>query len=195
NAGTNVGAIIAPAAAILLYENFGWRSAFIFTGAVGFLWLIFWWSFYERPENHPRLSAEEFKGIREGEEESITEKTAMVKLLKYRQLWAFALGKMLTDPVWWFYLFWLPKFLSTNYGINGRARIPYLTAVYIIADVGSVGGGWIAAALIKRGWTLNRARKFSLFIFAFIMPMVTVTYYVHSAWTAVISIGVAARAP
>jgi MFS transporter, ACS family, hexuronate transporter len=118
----------------------------------------------------------------------------MLKLLKYRQLWAFALGKMLTDPVWWFYLFWLPKFLSTNYGINGRARIPYLTAVYIIADVGSVGGGWIAAALIKRGWTLNRARKFSLFIFAFIMPMVTATYYVSSAWTAVILIGIAAGA-
>jgi MFS transporter, ACS family, aldohexuronate transporter len=194
NAGTNVGAIIAPAAAILLYETFGWRSAFIFTGAVGFLWLAFWWLFYERPENHPRLSAEEFKVIREGEEEPVTEKTPMLPLLKYRQLWAFALGKMLTDPVWWFYLFWLPKFLSTNYGINGRARIPYLTVVYIIADVGSVGGGWIAAALIKRGWALNRARKFTLFIFAFIMPMVTATYYVSSAWTAVILIGVAAGA-
>src|SRR5262249_36712280 len=106
NAGTNVGAIIAPAAAILLYETFGWRSPFIFTGAVGFLWLIFWWWFYERPEDHPRLSPEEFKLIREGEEEASSEKTPMLPLLKYRQLWAFALGKMLTDPVWWFYLFW-----------------------------------------------------------------------------------------
>lgn len=194
NAGTNVGAIIAPAAAILLYEAFGWRSAFIFTGAVGLVWLIFWWWFYERPEDHPRLSAEEFKFIREGEEEPVTEKTPMLPLLKYRQLWAFALGKMLTDPVWWFYLFWLPKFLSTNYGINGRARIPYLTVVYIIADVGSVGGGWLAAALIKRGWTLNRARKFTLFIFAFIMPLVTITYYAKNAWIAVILIGIAAGA-
>ncbi len=194
NAGTNVGAIIAPAAAILLYEAFGWRSAFIFTGAVGFIWLFFWLWFYERPEDHPRLSAEEFKLIREGEEETVTQKTPMLPLLKYRQLWAFALGKMLTDPVWWFYLFWLPKFLSTNFGINGRDRIAYLTVVYLIADVGSVGGGWIAAALIKRGWTLNRARKFTLFIFAFIMPMVTVTYYVKSAWTAVILIGIAAGA-
>jgi ACS family hexuronate transporter-like MFS transporter len=194
NAGTNVGAIIAPAAAILLYEAFGWRSAFIFTGAVGLVWLIFWWWFYERPEDHPRLSAEEFKFIREGEEEPVTEKTPMLPLLKYRQLWAFALGKMLTDPVWWFYLFWLPKFLSTNYGINGRARIPYLTVVYIIADVGSVGGGWLAAALIKRGWTLNRARKFTLFIFAFIMPLVTITYYAQNAWIAVILIGIAAGA-
>src|SRR5215813_5527188 len=194
NAGTNVGAIIAPLTALTLAKYYGWRSAFLFTGAAGFLWLIFWLWLYRRPEEHPRLSAEEFKLMREGEKEEAVQKTPWLPLLKYRQLWAFALGKMLTDPVWWFYLFWLPKFLSTNYGINGRARIPYLVVVYIIADVGSVGGGWIAAALIKRGWTLNRARKFALFIFAFIMPMVTATYYVNSAWTAVILIGVAAGA-
>ncbi|HYE76131.1 MAG TPA: MFS transporter [Blastocatellia bacterium] len=194
NAGTNVGAIIAPIAAILLYENFGWRSAFIFTGLVGFVWLLFWWIYYDRPEDHPRLSAEEFKMIRGEEEPPLTEKTPMLPLLKYRQLWAFALGKMLTDPVWWFYLFWLPKFLSSNYGINGRARIPYLVVVYLIADVGSVGGGWIASALMKRGWTLNRARKTALFIFAFIMPLVTAAYYSKSAWTAVILVGIAAGA-
>lgn len=194
NAGTNVGAIIAPIAAILLYEHFGWRSAFIFTGLVGFLWLIFWWIFYERPEDHRGLSEAEFKLIRQDEEEVLTEKTPMLALLKYRQLWAFALGKMLTDPVWWFYLFWLPKYLSSNFGINGRARIPYLVVVYLIADVGSVGGGWIASALIKRGWTLNRARKTSLFIFAFVMPLVTVAYYSKSAWTAVVLIGIAAGA-
>ena len=194
NAGTNVGAIIAPIAAILLYENFGWRSAFIFTGLVGFIWLAFWWFYYERPEAHQRLSAEEFAFIRQGEEEPFTEKTPMLQLLKYRQLWAFALGKMLTDPVWWFYLFWLPKFLSSNYGINGRARIPYLLIVYLIADVGSVGGGWLASNLIKRGWTLNRARKTALFVFAFIMPLVTVAYYAKNAWTVVILIGIAAGA-
>jgi ACS family hexuronate transporter-like MFS transporter len=194
NAGTNVGAIIAPAAAILLYENVGWRSVFIFTGAVGFIWLIFWWAFYQRPEDHARLSTEEFNLIRQDEEKPLTEKTPMLSLLKFRQTWAFSLGKLLTDPVWWFYLFWLPKFLSSNYGINGRARIPYLTAVYILADVGSVFGGWLATALIKRGWELNRARKLSLFIFAFIMPLVTVAYYSKSAWVAVILIGVAAGA-
>jgi ACS family hexuronate transporter-like MFS transporter len=194
NAGTNVGAIIAPAAAILLYENFGWRSAFIFTGLVGFLWLAFWLWYYESPEKHPRLSKEEFALIREDGEEPVMEKTPMVALLKYRQLWAFAFGKMLTDPVWWFYLFWLPKYLDTNFGIKGRDRIIYLTVVYIIADVGSVGGGWMAAALIKRGWTLNRARKLALFVFAFVMPLVTITYYAKSAWTAVILIGIAAGA-
>lgn len=194
NAGTNVGAIIAPAAAIMLYEKFGWQSAFIFTGVVGFIWLIFWWIYYERPEDHKGLSTAEFQLIRSDNEEVLTEKTPMWTLLKYRQLWAFALGKMLTDPVWWFYLFWLPKFLSSNYGINGRARIPYLTAIYIIADVGSVGGGWIATALIKRGWTLNKARKTALFLFAFMMPLATVAYFSKSAWTAVVLVGIAAGA-
>ncbi len=194
NAGTNVGAIIAPAAAILLYENFGWRSAFIFTGAVGLLWLAFWWWFYKSPEEHPRLSAEEYKLIRDGEEPEDKEKTPWLPLLKYRQTWAFAFGKMLTDPVWWFYLFWLPKFLDTNYGIKGRDRIIYLTAVYIIADVGSVGGGWLSSWLIKRGWTVNGARKLALFVFAAVMPLVTIAYYSKSVWTAVILIGIAAGA-
>lgn len=194
NAGTNVGAIIAPAAAILLYENFGWRSAFIFTGGVGLLWLAFWLVFYYRPEEHSRLSAEEFKLIRDGEKEEAVEKTPFLPLLGYRQTWAFALGKMLTDPVWWFYLFWLPKFLDTKYGIKGRDRIIYLTAVYIIADVGSVGGGWLSSALINRGWTVNWARKVALFAFAFVMPLVTIANYSPSAWTAVILIGIAAGA-
>ncbi|HMY70341.1 MAG TPA: MFS transporter, partial [Blastocatellia bacterium] len=194
NAGTNVGAIIAPAVAILLYEKVGWRSVFIFTGAVGFLWLAFWWAFYQRPEDHSRLSDDEFKQIRDGEEEPITEKVPMLPLLRFPQTWAFSLGKMLTDPVWWFYLFWLPKFLSSNYGIKGRDRIIYLTVVYIIADVGSVFGGWLASALTKRGWTLNRARKLSMFIFAFMMPLATVAYYSKNAWVAVILIGIAAGA-
>lgn len=194
NAGTNVGAIIAPYTALKLSENFGWQSAFLFTGAVGFLWLIFWWRLYKSPEQHPNLSAEEFKQIREGEAAETTEKTPWLPLLKYRQLWAFSLGKMLTDPVWWFYLFWLPKFLNRNYGVKGTDLIPYLTAVYIIADVGSVGGGWISSKLISLGWTVNRARKLTLFVFAFVMPLVTLAYYAKDAWTAVLLIGIAAGA-
>ena len=194
NAGTNVGAIIAPAAAILLYENFGWRSAFIFTGGVGLLWLVFWLAFYQRPEDHSRLSDEEFKLIRDGEKDESVEKTRWLPLLKYRQTWAFSFGKMLTDPVWWFYLFWLPKFLDTNYGIKGRDRIIYLTVVYILADVGSVGGGWISSSLIKRGWTVNRARKSVMLFFAATIPLVILSYYSSSAWTAVLLIGFAAGA-
>jgi MFS transporter, ACS family, hexuronate transporter len=194
NAGTNVGAIIAPAAALLLSAHYGWRSAFLFTGAVGLLWLIFWWRYYQRPEDHPRLSEEEFKLMREGEEVVVKEKTPWLPLLGYRQLWAFAFGKMLTDPVWWFYLFWLPKFLDQNYGVKGTALIPYVTAVYLIADVGSVGGGWISGALIKRGWTVNWARKTAMGLFAVTIPVVILAYYSTNAWVAVLLIGFAAGA-
>jgi ACS family hexuronate transporter-like MFS transporter len=194
NAGTNVGAIIAPATALFLSEKFGWQSAFIFTGAVGFLWLIFWWWLYQRPEEHPRLSSEELQLIREDKEETSTEQIPWLSLLGYRQLWAFAFGKMLTDPVWWFYLFWLPKFLNKNFGVKGTDLIPYLTVVYLIADVGSVGGGYLSSALIKRGWTVNAARKSALLIFAAVMPLVTIAHFTSSAWTAAIMIGIAAGA-
>lgn len=194
NAGTNVGAILAPATALWLSAAFGWQSAFIVTGAVGFVWLIFWWWLYEQPEKHARLSAEEFALIRQGEEEQTTEKVSWFKLLGYRQLWAFALGKMLTDPIWWFYLFWLPKFMAGEHNIRGLTLIPYLTTVYIIADVGSVGGGWISSALIKRGWTVNAARKTALLIFALMVPFVIIASQTRSAWLAVILIGIAASA-
>ncbi|MBS1806901.1 MAG: MFS transporter [Acidobacteria bacterium] len=194
NAGTNVGAIIAPATALVLSEHFGWQSAFIFTGAVGFLWLIFWWALYKHPEEHPRLASEELEFIRDGEVETVEKKTPWLSLLGYRQTWAFAVGKMMTDPVWWFYLFWLPKFLNKNFGIKGTALIPYLTVVYLIADVGSVGGGYLSSALIKRGWTVNKSRKTALFLFAIVMPLVTIAHFTSSVWTAVIMIGIAAGA-
>lgn len=194
NAGTNVGAIIAPATALILSEHFGWQSAFIFTGAVGFLWLIFWWALYQKPEEHPRLTDEELTLIRDGEVDVVEKKTPWLSLLGYRQTWAFAVGKMMTDPVWWFYLFWLPKFLNKNFGIKGTELIPYLTVVYLIADVGSVGGGYLSSALIKRGWTVNRARKLALFAFAVVMPLVTIAHFTSSAWIAVIMIGIAAGA-
>ncbi len=194
NAGTNVGAIIATPTALLLSQYYGWRSAFIFTGAVGLLWLIFWLFFYQRPEEHKRLSDEEFKLMRGGEPEEFKEKTPWLPLLGSRQLWAFAFGKMLTDPVWWFYLFWLPKFLDQNYGVKGTALIPYVTTVYLIADVGSVGGGWISGALIKRGWTVNWARKTAMGLFAVTIPVVILAYYSSNAWTAVLLIGFAAGA-
>lgn len=194
NAGTNVGAIIAPAVALMLSARYGWRSAFLFTGAAGLLWLVFWVRYYQRPEDHRRLSDEEFKLIRDGEEVEVKEKTPWLQLLGYRQLWAFALGKMLTDPVWWFYLFWLPKFLNQNYGVKGTALIPYITTVYVIADVGSVGGGWVSSTLIKRGWTVNWARKSTMLFFAATIPAVILAYYSSSAWTAILLIGFAAGA-
>jgi len=192
NAGTNVGAVLAPIMVPLIAAHFGWQGAFIATGAIGFFWLFGWWALYYQPEVHPQLDPKELRLIREGAEEPIREKTPWLRLIGYRQLWAFALGKMLTDPIWWFYLFWLPKFLAQEHGIRGVALIPYLTTVYIIADVGSVGGGYISSALIKRGWTVNRARKTALAVFALIMPFVIIASQTRSAWLAVTLIGIAA---
>lgn len=194
NAGTNVGAMIAPIAALTLADSLGWQSTFIIIGALGFLWLIFWWVMYQRPEEHPRLSAEELQHIESDREEAVGEKIPWLSLLGYRQTWAFALGKMLTDPIWWFYLFWLPKFLSNNHGIKKFALIKYLIVVYLIADVGSIAGGWISSTLIKRGWTINAARKTAMLIFAASMPVVIIASQVKSVWTAIILIGFAAGA-
>ncbi|HYE73312.1 MAG TPA: MFS transporter, partial [Blastocatellia bacterium] len=162
---------------------------------VGFIWLIFWLALYERPEKHARLSEEEFAHIRSDEEEApVNEKAPWLSLLQYRQLWAFALGKMLTDPVWWFYLFWLPKFLAREHGVKGLALIPYLTTVYLIADVGSVGGGYLSSALIKRGWSVNSARKTALLTFALMMPPVIIASQTKSVWLAILLIGLATAA-
>ena len=159
NSGTNIGAIVAPISVPLIAAAWGWRMAFILTGALGFLWLIAWWALYQTAAKHPRLHPAERKFILDGLEEPITAKTSLTEVLGYRQLWAFALGKLLTDPIWWFYLFWLPKFLASEHNIRGVALIPYLTTVYLIADAGSIFGGYLSSTLIKRGYSVNRARK------------------------------------
>lgn len=191
NAGTNIGAIVAPIAVPLIAAAWGWQAAFLATGAIGFLWVAVWWALYQTAALHPRLKDAERTFILDGLEEPVTAKTPLREVLGFRQLWAFALGKLLTDPIWWFYLFWLPKFLATEHGIRGTALIPYLTTVYIIADVGSVAGGYLSSALIKRGWSVNAARKTAMAIFASIIPSVIFASQTRSAWLAVILIGVA----
>ena len=191
NSGTNIGAIVAPIAVPLLAAAWGWRAAFILTGAIGFVWLLAWWAFYHSVQSHPHLQPAERAFIKDGAEETVTSKVKLAEVLGHRQLWAFALGKMLTDPVWWFYLFWLPKFLASEHGIRGTALIPYLTTVYIIADVGSIFGGYLSSALIKRGWTVNAARKTAMGIFASLIPLVIIASQTRSAWTAVLLIGLA----
>jgi ACS family hexuronate transporter-like MFS transporter len=191
NSGTNIGAIVAPIVVPLLAATWGWRSAFIVTGAIGFVWLAAWWAFYHSVQDHPHLQPGERAFIKDGAEEAVTSKVALTEVLGYRQLWAFALGKMLTDPVWWFYLFWLPKFLASEHNIRGTALIPYLTTVYIIADIGSIFGGYLSSALIKRGWSVNRARKTAMGIFAATIPVVIIASQTKSAWTAVLLIGLA----
>jgi ACS family hexuronate transporter-like MFS transporter len=194
NGGTNIGAILAPILVPLIAAKWGWQGAFIGTGAIGFLWLIAWWTLYRNPDEHPWLSARERLFIRDGAAPESTVKIPLRRLLGYRQLWAIAIGKMMTDPVWWFYLFWLPKFLFSEHGIRGTALIPYLTTVYLISDAGSIAGGYLSSALIKRGWTVNRSRKTAMGVFAATVPIVIIASQTRSAALAVVLVGIAAAA-
>jgi ACS family hexuronate transporter-like MFS transporter len=191
NSGTNIGAVVAPIMVPLLAAAWGWQAAFVGTGAIGFVWVIAWWLLYHGLDTHPHVNEAERTFIRDGAEEPITTRVPIRQVFRYRQLWAFAMGKLLTDPIWWFYLFWLPKFLAQEHNIRGVALIPYLTTVYLIADVGSILGGYVSSALIKRGWTVNRARKTAMGIFACIVPSVIIASQTRSAWLAVGLIGVA----
>jgi MFS transporter, ACS family, hexuronate transporter len=193
NAGTNVGAVIAPAVVPFIALTWSWPWAFILTGAIGFLWLAIWWWAYRPPESHPSLSKAEFAYIRSDPAETVTP-VPWLKLLGYRQTWAFALGKFMTDPIWWFYLYWLGKFLNEKHGLSLSNLGPPLIAIYLIADVGSVGGGWLSSFLIKSGWSINAARKTTMLVCALcVMPIVFATQ-VASLWAAVGLIGLAAAA-
>ena len=191
NAGTNIGAIVAPIVVPIIAARWGWRPAFVLTGAIGFVWMFAWAALYYPLDRHPKVQPEERDYIRDGAGEITGAKTPLSDVLGTRQLWAFAMGKMLTDPIWWFYLFWLPKFLAAEHGIRGTAIIPYLTTVYIISDVGSVFGGYLSSAMIKAGWAVNRARKTTFLIFAALVPSVIFASQTRSAWTAVLLIGLA----
>jgi ACS family hexuronate transporter-like MFS transporter len=191
NAGTNIGAIVAPIMVPIIAVRWGWRPAFVITGALGFIWLFAWAALYSPLDRHPRIEPAERDYIRDGMGEMTGTKTPLSEVFGTRQLWAFALGKMLTDPIWWFYLFWLPKFLASEHGIRGTAIIPYLTTVYVISDVGSIAGGYLSSAFIKAGWSVNRARKTAMGIVAAIVPTVIIASQTKSAWTAVLLIGLA----
>ncbi len=193
NAGTNVGAVVAPAVVPFVALTWGWQWAFIMTGAIGFLWLGIWWVLYRPPESHPRLAKAEFDYIRGDPAEAVTP-VPWLKLIGYRQTWALALGKFMTDPIWWFYLYWLGKFLNEKHGLSLSKLGPPLIAIYLIADVGSVGGGWLSSFLIKSGWSINAARKSTMLACALcVMPIVFATQ-VASLWAAVGLIGLAAAA-
>jgi len=193
NAGTNVGAIIAPLVVPAITLAFGWPWAFILTGAIGFLWLGAWLLLYAAPENHPRVSQAELAHIRSDAEESVRP-VSWFRLLGLRQTWAFALGKFLTDPIWWFYLYWLPKFLHETHGLTLATIGAPLVAIYLIADVGSIGGGWLSSILIKKGFSVNAARKTAMLVCAVAVVPIVLAPWVSSLWGAVALIGLAAAA-
>lgn len=193
NSGSNVGAIVAPLAVPFIAVNYGWEWAFVITSTLGFIWLFFWLMTYRRPEEHPRLSRAELAHIQSDPLEPAT-KIPWARLLPHRQTWAFAVGKFLTDPIWWVYLFWMPKFLNTNYGLKiTQIGLP-LVVIYVVADIGSIGGGWLSSSLIKRGWSVNQARKTAMLICALAVVPVMFAARASNLWLAVAFVSLAAAA-
>ena len=193
NAGTNVGVLAAAAIVPWVTASFGWKWAFIVTGLVGFVWLAFWWVIYRHPDDHPNLSEEERAHIQSDPPDPDV-KIPWIQLFPHRQTWAFAVGKFMTDPIWWVYLFWLPSFLNNKYGIDLKSVALPLIIVYLIADVGSVAGGWLSSSLIQRGWTINRARKTAMLICAISVTPIVFAAQASNVWVAVLLVGLAAAA-
>jgi Sugar phosphate permease len=205
NSGTNIGAIIAPLTVPWIAVNWGWQYAFILTGATGFIWLLFWMLLYEIPAKHKKLSAQEYQYIHSDQVIASEDKTSVenktqqhswYQLLGFRQTWAFVLGKFLTDPVWWFYLFWLPAFLKAQYGITGTGITIPVSLVYTMSTIGSLAGGFLPTYLVKKGWPLFRARKSAMLLYAVCVIPVVFAQLAGSLnmWLAVIIIGLAAAA-
>jgi ACS family hexuronate transporter-like MFS transporter len=190
NAGSNVGAIVTPLIVPVIAVAFGWRMAFVATGALTLVWLVAWLAFYRSPRRHPRVSPAELAWI-ESEPTEAQRPVPWRTLLRLRQTWAYMAGRFLIDPVWWTFLFWLPDFFNRQYGIKMLDFGPPLVAVYVLADVGSVAGGWLSSRWLGRGWTANRARKTAMAACAvFALPIAFATY-VPGLWWAVLLIGLA----
>jgi MFS transporter, ACS family, hexuronate transporter len=185
NSGSNLGALIGPLLVPFVAKHFGWRLSFVVTGSLDLLWVAAWLAIYRQPREHKRISADELALIEsDGSEESVRA-IPYRRLLGTRAAWAFLLGKFLTDPVWWFYLFWLPGFLNRRYGLELARLGPPLIAVYLAADVGSIGGGWLSGRLLARGYSLTGARKTALMTCALaVVPVSAVMYAGGNLWLA-----------
>jgi ACS family hexuronate transporter-like MFS transporter len=194
NSGANVGAIIAPAVVPWLAFTFGWRSAFVAAGLAGMLWLFFWIPFYNSPENVARMSAQELAYIRsDPEDQKSVAKLGWFRLLSYRQAWSFVIAKFLTDPVWWFFLIWLPDYFKKTRGLDIKQSWVHLVSIYTVVTVLSIAGGWFSGYLTRRGYSMSRARKTAMLLFAcLVVPIVGVTK--ASDWGAVFLIGLAGAA-
>jgi ACS family hexuronate transporter-like MFS transporter len=205
NSGTNVGAIVAPLVVPWIAVTWGWQEAFIITGAIGLIWLVFWQIMYDSPEKKlakGQLKQAEYDHIMSDKEETVAadgselKKIGWFKLLTYRQTWAFFLGKLLTDPIWWFFLFWLPAFLKEQYGLTGTQVSLPIALVYCMTTVGSIFGGWLPKRFMERGMDANKARKTAMFIYALFPLSVLSAQYMggFNMWFAVIIIGIATSA-
>jgi ACS family hexuronate transporter-like MFS transporter len=193
NTGTNFAAM-GQGALLVLATQFGWRAVFLVVGALGLVWLVLWLAFYREPQHHPKLGADEYELIREGREETAaTEQTRIPwpVLLRYREAWAFLLGKLLTDPVWWFYLTWLPTYLKRERDISLASTAGTLAIIYLAADLGSIAGGWLPGRLMVSGWKPSRARLTALLVCALGLPISALAAWADNLWATVALISVA----
>ena len=193
NAGANIGAILTPLIAPILVLSFGWRAAFLFTGAIVFVWVAAWWTIYRRPREKKNLSAAELAYI-ESDPADAPGDVKWLPLLRHRQTWAYAIGKFMIDPIWWFFLFWLPSFFASEHGLDLSTFGPPLAAIYIISDLGSIAGGWLSSTLIHRGWSVNAGRKIAMLVCALCVPPVMLAPGISNVWGAVLLIGLATAA-
>jgi MFS transporter, ACS family, hexuronate transporter len=195
NSGTNVGAIVAPLMVPFLAVRFGWRSAFLAAGSLDLIWIVVWLLVFRRPREHARLSASELALIDSDHQDEPQQRVRYTRLLTKRAAWAFLIGKFMTDPVWWFYLYWLPGFLNQTYKLDIGHLGPPLVVIYIAADIGSIGGGWLSSRLLSRGWSLTAARKTAMLLCATaVLPVAAIMFVGHNLWLVVALIGLAAAA-
>jgi len=192
NSGSNIGAILAPLIVPIVAIRFGWQWAFVVTGAAGLIWVLFWIPIYRRPAEHPRVSREELAYITSDPAESITP-VRWAQLARYRQTWAFSIAKALTDPIWWFWLTWVPQFFHDRFSLDLRHIGLPLIIIYNLASVGSIAGGWIPAWFARLGWSANLSRKTALLICGLCVLPVMMTPHTNK-WNAIFLIGLAAAA-
>lgn len=191
NAGTNAGAIITPLLVPWIAVRFGWRWAFVLTGALGFAWLGLWLLLYRKPQEHAFCTNRERDYIA-GDSDVSSEEIKWAQLLPHKQTWAFALGKFLTDPIWYLYLFWIPDYLQRQHGLHlTQIGLP-LVVIYVISDAGSIGGGWLSSNLLRKGFSVNAARKWAMFVCALLVLPIATVYRISGLWLTTLLIGLAA---
>ena len=190
NAGANVGAVVTPLIVPVLTLAMGWQSAFLITGLFNLIWLGAWIGLYRRPRQHPRISQAEIDYI-EAEPFVDQGRAPYRAVLSTRQAWAYMAGRFLIDPIWWTFLFWLPDFFSKRYGVDLKGFGPPLVAIYLLADVGSIFGGWLSSRMLVRGFSANRARKTAMLVCALMVVPVMFAQWAPSIWIAVVLLGLA----
>lgn len=192
DSGSNIGACVAPILVPAILGWYGWQEAFLITGALGFIWLILWRIFYDVPARQKRISRSEFDLIHSDQQQEAEEpKLRWSQLFKLRQTWAFIAGKFFTDPIWYFFMYWLPSYFSSTFHLDLKKPSLPLVIVYSATTIGAIGGGLLSSLLIKKGWNIGRSRKLALLLSAFLVLPIIAARYTGNMWTVVILISIA----